>query len=47
MLRDTVQHFTDAEITPRAAGVDAKNLFPADQRDRAHADRAEAVRQSM
>jgi len=30
MLRDSVQQFADAEIAPRAAEIDAKNLFPAD-----------------
>src|SRR5664279_4194182 len=30
MLRDTVQQFADDEIAPRAADIDAKNLFPAD-----------------
>ena len=30
MLRDTVQQFADAEIAPRAAEIDSRNLFPAD-----------------
>ncbi len=30
MLRDTVQQFADDEIAPRAAEIDANNLFPAD-----------------
>ena len=30
MLRDSVQQFADDEIAPRAADIDASNLFPAD-----------------
>jgi isovaleryl-CoA dehydrogenase len=30
MLRDSVQQFADDEIAPRAAEIDANNLFPAD-----------------
>jgi isovaleryl-CoA dehydrogenase len=30
MLRDSVQQFADDEIAPRAADIDAQNLFPAD-----------------
>ena len=29
-LRDTVKRMCDAELAPRAAGIDAKNEFPAD-----------------
>ncbi|CUA82319.1 isovaleryl-CoA dehydrogenase [Gulbenkiania indica] len=30
MLRDTVRHFAETEIAPRAADIDRDNLFPAD-----------------
>ena len=30
MLRDTLQHFTAAEITPRAAEIDRSDQFPMD-----------------
>ena len=30
MLRESVQSFTEAEIAPRAAAIDAENQFPAD-----------------
>ncbi|MDQ6628393.1 MAG: isovaleryl-CoA dehydrogenase, partial [Pseudomonadota bacterium] len=30
MLRDSIQHFADDEIAPRAAAIDSDNLFPSD-----------------